>query len=1667
MNTVTPVPALAPRATTSLQRIALALVLFLAIWGARLGIVSEFGSDLPFWDQWSKEGDSLYPAWFERGEVLKPLFAPHNEHRIAPTLALDLAFTLASGQWDARVQCVASAALNAALLAGLFFWGLRRFPLPWALALGGLCGLIGIAPIVWENLLSGFQSQFYFLAGFSLLAIGGLVLRPALSRGWWLGLLAAVAALVSMGSGLLCVLPVLAIAAWRWLNPAAAPRRDSAITFAACVLVLLLGAWLHTPVAAHTTLRAHSIGQFADYALRCLSWPLHDQPWLAAIFWLPWLLLVTRRLRARDSSADTTADFLVAAGLWVLLQTAAVAYSRAGTGDLPANRYGDTFGLGLIISGAALAHLAPRNRVPITLAIVWGAGVVVSLGLASRTIWTTSLQNKRADYAAFVPNVRQFVRTDDFAAFEKQLLPFPNASWLARILRQPAIRAILPECVRLPLRVEGFDDRPNEAFPALPHRRTRTMLAAGEWRSAPIATTGRFSWWKIPVCGKIGPPGATLQLVAVKDGRVLQALAPAPHDSSTWHDVYVRAPREPALFLAQVAPGQPGFAFGEPVEVSTLSLWAFRLCQQGTVILVISAAAALLLAWGILKPRKSLSGAAAFPDTPPLRMKFFTLPALLVAALISVCVALPFLPAAKMRPDLFMLEVELTSSVDSTLRAYYDDGAGLREELSGFASVAASPKPTKIRMPLPPGVYRGLRLDPTEGAGRVVLHALRTVSLSGRTLDTLPLQSFRAGQQIESLRIQNNALEVVAAPGSNDPQLLLSFPSPLLVSAHWTDYARGSIGLIASIFAAFAALLFFLHRAPRLQSALAERGRRLADTPGRAVCLVAALSMLASSYPVAFLGKSLVSPNLGTVLLYDYYPTLPGYKSGVVTDVKLADVGAVMWQHVPFSMIQHRALLQGELPLWNRYNAGGVPLLAQGQSMFGDPLHFLPILANGAAWAWDLKYLLAKWLFATGLGLTVLALTRSVQRSALSDQLSAVATPTAPISQLSTLNSQLLPALLVAAAAPFIGFFLYRVNHPAFFSLCYAPWPLYCLVCIAQTETRRGLALGCAALVVANLALMNSGTVKEAYMLLACVNFSGACILLATPTTWRDRLFKFAALAWAGLIFVLLTAPIWATFLQTLKNAYTGYNAVSAYQIQPALLLGLFDEIFYRPLMQNNWVFSPSLNFALLLGLLYFVATLRLQFAHRTALALALSSLLPLSLAFGLLPPHWITTLPFLGNIAHLDNTFSCVLIVLWSVVAGVGFATAAQRLGTRDGRHDLIIAGLLLFVLVFAWIGFRQAAHRPIFGPIFTVHQPGQVLAIHPLIWDYLTLLLVAAVVIAFAAHGGFARRSFTPARALLLALAFSALLWRHGLHANNIGFESFTSRPTERVNFHARSGAMDHARTLHTREPGRGFGFYGHFHPGWTGTYGLETVHGPDALVNPYMRELATASGVQRMWDWRLYAEPQDVAKVLPFFDALNVRYYFDLKTQHPALAQSLRKVHSADLDVYESPTAWPRAFFTDRIDHYDQAADFVAKVRAATGRPFAAAQRTDAITQAALASIPSDVATRTFVPATTYRLTENTTSFTVKATSAGVIVLNEVLWPGDFRVELNGQKGAILRLNHAFRGVMVPAAGEYRVTFLYRPKNYPRNLTLCAVGAVLGLGSLVLAVRRPRAK
>jgi hypothetical protein len=138
------------------------------------------------------------------------------------------------------------------------------------------------------------------------------------------------------------------------------------------------------------------------------------------------------------------------------------------------------------------------------------------------------------------------------------------------------------------------------------------------------------------------------------------------------------------------------------------------------------------------------------------------------------------------------------------------------------------------------------------------------------------------------------------------------------------------------------------------------------------------------------------------------------------------------------------------------------------------------------------------------------------------------------------------------------------------------------------------------------------------------------------------------------------------------------------------------------------------------------------------------------------------------------------------------------------------------------------------------------------------------------------------------------------------------------------------------------------------------------------------------------------------------------------------------------------WPRAFFTDACASYGTAKDFVRLALEGDGRPFAAVQSPSVL--------PAPSATRAVEPARDYHLTCNTTAFTVKASGPGMVVLSEAYEEGNFRVTVNGSPVPYERVNHAFKGVRIDRAGDYRIVFSYWPRLLTPALWISALGLLL---------------
>ena len=946
----------------------------------------------------------------------------------------------------------------------------------------------------------------------------------------------------------------------------------------------------------------------------------------------------------------------------------------------------------------------------------------------------------------------------------------------------------------------------------------------------------------------------------------------------------------------------------------------------------------------------------------------------------------------------FIMELNLISPVSGQTWLRFNTGEGWNFRDTRVFSITASAQPKTYRVALPPGVFKSFRILPPDASTAQVLTGARILDADGVVVGELSAARYRPA--------------INAIPFDLDHPLCLTAPWEKTWAASAFDFA-----LLAVVFSLIGTL------AARRAESFAERAHArwskaaswFQAHPCATLLAVAALAVAASCHPVVFFGKSFVSPNNGVLALYDVHPSLPGTPAEPVEQWSGSDINATPWAHLPYSMITHQAVFRdGELPLWNRYGMCGLTLLGQGMSMPGDPLHWLAVCADGAAWAWDLRFLLAKTLFAFGLGLLVWTTTRRL-----------------PI------------AALLAFSSAFIGFFSYRFNHPAFFSLSYAPWILLCWLRAAGEPTLRRAARWAFAVLAANWLELNSGTAKEASMLILGMNGTGALALLLGKNPARGQ--KLAVMVAGCVAFAAISAPLWMVMLDALKNGFTIYDQPQTQQLAPGLLIGLFDDLFPRQLQPNEWHVDPSLNFLALVGVLWALADARRVFADRTARAVGLAALPALGMVFGVVPPAWIDQWPFFKNISHVDDTFICVLIVQLFVVAGFGLRSCAEKFRTSDDwRAGWITALLFLAAIAALYFGTVHATPR---GEDFGL-QFRRPTSFSTFFIGYAAVLLTGAAVLPWLARRFALGRGSRAAHALGIALILAAFHFRHGMWLET-KFDIYTMNPRQRVNLQAHSPAVDFVRARQ-HDPARTMGFGQILRPGFNVVEHLETPTGADAVTVKALAEWYDAAGLQGMAMWWPTLAKSRLPDTRAIYDAMNVRYYLGSPATAAEPTPGLRKIVSADLEVFESETAWPRAFFTDRVTSYRDERTLAAWVKGGDGRPFAAVLENEA----QVPVLPPDQKSRTIAAGRDYRLTSNTTSFTVEAPGSGLAVLTESFVPENFRARINGQPAPILRVNHIFKGVALPAAGTYRIEFAY----WPRVLTPALWVALAGLLSVL---------
>jgi len=431
---------------------------FTVVVAVQLWFVAAIGTDIPFQDQWDYEGGWLYPGCLEGKIRLVDLFRPANEHRFVWSVLLNLGLFSANGQWDPLVQLVAIAVLRGACAAGVAWLIGSSLQGRGRLAVGVGVVFAFLPHLAWNTVLWGATSSDYFVLGFSVLTLGFLGSSDRSAARTGAGLIAGVAALVSMAPGAFVPVSLLGLSLLRAVERR---RLDAAWwreAWPALVLLAAAGA-LRVEVPAHAVLQAATPGQFFDAFGRAMAWPHVGMPAAALVLNLPLAIAVGRRCLHRRGPAAGE-DFVLLLGGWSIVAAAAMGWARGGGDEFVAgvpSRYVDFLVLLPVANAWCAVVLAreaagARRRLAQVVVGAWGVFLLIGwLGLSAQVMRGLLLPRMR-DRDITVRLAVAFQQTDDPAVFAGQprlLVPHPNLESVRAVLHDPRMRRKLQPSFQL------------------------------------------------------------------------------------------------------------------------------------------------------------------------------------------------------------------------------------------------------------------------------------------------------------------------------------------------------------------------------------------------------------------------------------------------------------------------------------------------------------------------------------------------------------------------------------------------------------------------------------------------------------------------------------------------------------------------------------------------------------------------------------------------------------------------------------------------------------------------------------------------------------------------------------------------------------------------------------------------------------------------------------------------------------------------------------------------------------------------------------------------------------------------------------------------------------------------------------------------------------------
>ena len=591
----------------------------LIILGAKFTLIHYYGSDLPFWDQWDTEPQLLFIP-YDQGKLLwSTLFSSHNEHRLFFSRSWAVSLYAINQQWDAHLQTVANAILHTffGLWLVWILWKLNDRRNLWIML--GVFVLILAVPFSWENTLFGFQSSFYFLLGFSSMAILLISQNRPFSVAWLMGIFFALLSLFTMGAGFFVAPVSMALTIIRAYRERRMTWRDG-ITLISCLLILLAGILLIQMPEGHAALRPKTLSDFMTALGKNLSWPWIDVPFLFPILWSPFVILCYRICISRKGKLSRYPFFIMGLGLWTLLQCIGVAYARGFEGAGPASRYMDSLSLIPAVNILAAHYLYRQCTANFTKQK--GFMIACSFWYAFSMIGFLNLlingsiegfSNAGSYLIKQDETVRHYLASEDDNVILKARhmeIPYPDAKKLSLLLRDQGIRERLPVSVRKPLAVvPSVNDRndfvANGFFGTMPIIKDRNVWGSydslkgdqhtGYFRSKRMLPP-RLPYLRFHVAGYLDNSRLKLELYGM-DHQLIGAVVPKRLPKESWTSVDIQSPQVPFYIKAtDLNEDRAGwFAFSEPTEIGLFSRISESILSAGRALLVMGLAFVLAI----------------------------------------------------------------------------------------------------------------------------------------------------------------------------------------------------------------------------------------------------------------------------------------------------------------------------------------------------------------------------------------------------------------------------------------------------------------------------------------------------------------------------------------------------------------------------------------------------------------------------------------------------------------------------------------------------------------------------------------------------------------------------------------------------------------------------------------------------------------------------------------------------------------------------------------------------------------------------------------------------------------------------------------------------------------------------------------------------------------